>query len=127
MVGTRGGNEVPLLDETTRPANIAENERKVRAIIELKRNEALGGNKNSTEKGSSQPSRKRKKTNNCTSEVANGGCNLRSQSRLNHDGEDPNNEPIGHGLDDIQANASVVTIQQKKEERKGSQRIKEDI
>ena len=41
MVGTRGGSEVPLLDETTRLANIAENERKVRALIELKRNEAL--------------------------------------------------------------------------------------
>ena len=61
MVATRGGSEVPLLDETTRLANIAENERKVRALIELKRNEALGGNKNPTEKGSSQPSRKRKK------------------------------------------------------------------
>lgn len=61
MVGTRGGSEVPLLDETTRLANIAENERKVRALIELKRNEALGGNKNPTEKGSPQPSRKRKK------------------------------------------------------------------
>jgi hypothetical protein len=62
MVGTRGGSEVPLVDEARRLANIAENERKVRALVELKRNEALGGNKNPTEKAASpQPSKKRKK------------------------------------------------------------------
>ena len=44
MACKRGGRELPAYYEQSRSANIAENERKMRGLINLKKNLALGEN-----------------------------------------------------------------------------------
>lgn len=62
MACKRGGRELPAYDEQSRSANIAENERKMRGLINLERNLSLGENRRQVaEVGSlSQPPKKKK-------------------------------------------------------------------
>ena len=62
MACKRGGRELPGYYEQSRSANIAENERKMRGLINLKKNLALGENRRQiAEVGSlSQPPKKKK-------------------------------------------------------------------
>lgn len=100
MACKRGGRELPAYYEQSRSANIAENERKMRGLINLKKNLALGENRRQiAEVGSLSQPPKKKKSMNCTCEDRNGGHNLRSDYE---DVEAPNYEPIQDGLEDSQ-------------------------